>query len=45
LQAAAGAPVGVPWMLGTRISRKALVTAQVNTVDLWHDIILLLFDW
>jgi hypothetical protein len=33
-------------MLGTRISRKALATAQVNTVDLWHDIIiLLLFDW
>lgn len=38
LQAAAGAPVGNPWMLGTRISRKALATAQVNTVDLWHDI-------
>lgn len=43
LQAAAGAPVGVPWMLGsTRINRKAVATAQGNTVDLWHDI--LLFD-
>ena len=39
LQAAAGAPVDIPW-IGTRIDRRTLTTAQENTIFLLHDMVL-----